>query len=164
MEPHRAVKPERASDTEVFLITVAACAMVLLAGGALFASLASAGPSGASLAGRLAPLPAVRAVYAWFGMLPAGLAAVGIGLPFALRSAVAVARRRVRAGEALGLSGVAAGVILIAVPAGPAWKAPALLVFILVSALAGGRRVIGEHGGRWARALLLLAAAGLAGT
>ncbi|RMF24207.1 MAG: hypothetical protein D6760_03860 [Deltaproteobacteria bacterium] len=150
------MKDQLARDAEVFFVAVLGAALVLLGGGLLFESL-SAGASQATLSSRIAAVRAVRALYAWFGLLPAGLAFLGIGVPFALRTLLAAATRRLGRRQTLALIGVATGVALLLTPYGKGWKAPLLLCSIAAVAAAGGGGLLRRHAAAWGRILLALA-------
>jgi hypothetical protein len=88
-----------ASDAEIFFTSIFGAGLVLLAGELLFRVLVhgSAGPLGQSLIARAAPLSSVRPLYAFFVLLPAGLAFLAIGFPFFFRTVSEAARRRLDA-------------------------------------------------------------------
>ncbi len=154
------MRERSATDAEVFFVAVLGAALVLLGGGLLFESLGWGSSQGALLA-RVAPLRTVRALYAWFGLLPAGLAFLGIGLPFALRVVASAARRRLGRREAFALLGIAAGIAALLSPYGHDWKGPLLLLVVAVTAMAGAAPLLAERAAAWGRVLLAAAALSL---
>jgi len=97
----RPVSVRSSSDAEIFFTSVFGLTAVLLANELLFTvfAAAAAGTFGPALLARTAPLTSVLPLYAFFVLLPAGLAFFAIGVPFLLRTIVAVVRGRL-AGEA----------------------------------------------------------------
>ncbi len=146
----------RLKDSEVFFVAAAGAVVVLLSGGILFETLGAA--DARSLLVLVAPIRPVRAVYAWFVLLPAALVFLGIGVPFALATVKRLARRDVTRAETLSLAALLAALCGIWTLPDRPWAAPSALLLMAASALAGagrgGRALLEKWSGR------LLAAAG----
>jgi hypothetical protein len=111
------------SDSQIFFTAVLGMAAVLLTqflviklvgADVITSGTGAETAAGAPLLARVAKPKTVLLFYAFFVLLPAGLAFLGIGVPFALRTTLAALRGRLTRVELLGLAGIVASGALVA--------------------------------------------------
>jgi hypothetical protein len=160
----RAADPQ-SSDAEIFFASVFALAAVLVVGELLFRLLAHTGTGalGPALLARSAPLSSVRPMYAFFVLLPAGLAFLAIGLPFFMRTVSAALRGRVQGQgrQALGALAACVPAALVEVRLGSSG-----VISVIAGAAIGAwqsHRLMGRLGDKHGFKLLATAALAVAG-
>jgi hypothetical protein len=157
----RAANHTPSSDAAIFFASVFALATVLVIGELLFRLLLHTGEGalGAALLARTAPLSSVRPLYAFFVLLPAGLAFLAIGLPFFMRtlSAAISGRLRGRPRQAL----LALAVCALSAPIEARFDGTGIMSVVAAGAIGiwQSYRLVGRFGET--QGFALLAAAGL---
>jgi hypothetical protein len=153
------------SDAEIFFTSIFGLSAVLLAGELLFRILirSADGLLGPSLLARTAPLSSVRPLYAFFVLLPMGLAFLAIGVPFFFRTVRAALRGRLLGPARHALLAIPA--CALAAVAEVRMGGSGLAAVLAVAAVAAwqAHRTMARFGARHGFALLALAGGTLAG-
>ena len=138
---------------------------MLTAGEMLFRLLlaGAAGQLGAALTSRIAPLATVRPLYAFFILLPAGLAFLAIGVPFFLRTLISATRGRLGRDDLFGLAALAACVAGLVVEIRVGGRGVATIAAALAIGLWQAAPSYAEIGRRVGFAIIATAGACLAG-
>ena len=161
----RAADHTPSSDAEIFFASVLALAAVLVVGEVVFRLLThtGAGALGPALLVRTAPLSSVRPLYAFFVLLPAGLAFLAIGLPFFMRTVSSTLRGKVRGRGRQALIAIAACAVAAVVEVRLGGSG---VVSVIAGAAVGAWRsygLVGRLGDRHGFALLATAGLSVAG-